>query len=490
MPSQTKGFRVLLVDSRNPQQTKSFTQALLEPSSPTGGLFCFPNIPNVDFKACLHLDYTQLAKVLFGALNLDIEPAILQEALKRYGGFSDIAPLRHLSPTLYVQELLHGPTLAFKDMALQPFGILLSKLAQQRHEKYLILVATSGDTGPASLASFASLPNTYVICLYPAGGTSLIQALQMQTMDAPNLKVFGIKGNFDDAQSTLKALLKDTGFKATLQKQGFCLSVANSINIGRIVFQIIYHVWGYLELVRTKALAYGQPLNILVPSGNFGNALGAFYAKQMGLPLAKIGIVSNANNVLEEWIKTGVYDIRQRGLLKTYAPAMDILKSSNVERLLYALLGHKRTLECMQALEQEQIYSLQPQELQILQKHFTSFSCDDESCLKSIAQTYQKYGYLADPHTATALHAYEQFQSDLPCVVVSTASWSKFTQTTLLGLGGVASTDDKQALEILATQGITPPQRVKELLSRPKIHTEVLETASVASQIQAWLEKH
>ncbi|BCZ19033.1 Threonine synthase ThrC [Helicobacter sp. NHP19-012] len=460
-------------------------QALVHPASPTKGLYTLKTIPQLDFAPCLNYSYQELAAHICAALGLS--GTMLQRALERYNAFAQTAPLKILKPNLAVQELYHGPTLAFKDMALQPLGALLGSLAKESQEKFLILVATSGDTGPATLASLAGLENIKVVCLYPAKGTSLVQALQMQTMDAPNLKVYGIEGNFDDAQSALKNLLNDPEFNTQLQEKGFSIGVANSVNFGRVLFQIIYHVWAYLEWVRSKTLKFGDFIRVVVPSGNFGNALGAFYAKEMGLPVAKIAIVSNANDVLAEFFNTGVYDISHRTLQKTYAPAMDILKSSNVERLLYALFGHERTKECMQNLDTQKRYTLGASELEKLREHFEAISCTDAECLGYIKQIYKDFNYLIDPHTATAFKALESLKSPLPSVIVSTASWAKFPKTTCLALENKPAKDDKEALEVLAKQGIVPPSCVTDLFKKPPIHTEVLKVAEIASHIKAWL---
>ncbi|CRF48010.1 Threonine synthase [Helicobacter heilmannii] len=459
--------------------------ALTHPASPTKGLYTLQSIPKLDFKKWINATYQELATHICTAL--DLKGAMLQSALKRYNAFNSIAPLRILNPNLALQELYHGPTLAFKDMALQPLGALLASLAKDSQEQFLILVATSGDTGPATLASLAGLENIKVVCLYPSKGTSLVQALQMQTADAPNLKVYGIEGDFDDAQSTLKHLLNDPNFNAKLQEKGFSIGVANSVNFGRVLFQIIYHVWAYLEWVRTQQISYGEQIRIVVPSGNFGNALGAFYAKEMGLPVAKIAVVSNANDVLEEFFNTGVYDISHRVLQKTYAPAMDILKSSNVERLLYTLFGDGRTKECMQSLDSHKRYTLSASELEQLKEHFEAISCTDAQCLSYIKQVYTDFCYLIDPHTATAFKALDFLKSPLPSVVVSTASWAKFAQTTCLALENKHTKDDKEALEVLSKKGIVPPSAVSDLLRKPPIHTEALRVSEIARHIQDWL---
>jgi threonine synthase len=257
---------------------------------------------------------------------------------------------------------------------LQPFGKILSSVAQKREENYLILAATSGDTGPAALETFKNKKNIQVVCLYPANGTSDVQRLQMVTEDAPNLKVIGIKGNFDDAQAALKNLLVSSSFKETLEEKNISLSAANSVNFGRIIFQIIYHIHNYLELVRQDAISIGEKVYLNVPSGNFGNVLGAFYAQKMGLPVEKLVISSNENNILTRLIQTGIYDIRASELKLTTSPAMDILKSSNVERVLFSLYGAVRTKDLMEDLsrrtadQQENCRKVEIFDVQVQQK--------------------------------------------------------------------------------------------------------------------------
>ena len=241
-----------------------------------------------------------------------------------------------------MSELYHGPTRAFKDMALQPFGAVLSAIAQKRNENYLIMAATSGDTGPAALETFKNKANVQVACMYPIGGTSDVQRLQMVTEDAENLKVIGVKGDFDDTQNALKRLLASDSFKKKLKEKNIHLSAANSVNFGRIIFQTIYHIHSYLELVRQNAIEMGENVYLNVPSGNFGNALGGYYAMKMGLPVEKILIASNSNNILTQWISTGKYDLRTVSVIPTTSPAMDILISSNVERILFDMFGKDR----------------------------------------------------------------------------------------------------------------------------------------------------
>ena len=413
-------------DGQRPEKV-SFSEAILSPMSSFGGIYVPEYLPELgsDFlNNHLGSDYKTLAKAILASFELDIEAGVIEDALSLYDAFDNPqnpVPVVKVEDDLYVSELYHGPTRAFKDMALQPFGVILSDLAQKRNENYLVLAATSGDTGPAALETFKNRANVKVACLYPDGGTSDVQRLQMVTEDAPNLKVIGIHGDFDDAQSALKTLLASDKFKDRLKQKNTYLSAANSVNFGRIIFQIIYHIHSYLELVRQQAIALGDEVYLDVPSGNFGNALGGYYAMKMGLPVRKILIASNRNNVLTDFINEGTYDLRDRSVIATTAPAMDILKSSNIERILYDLLGSERTKELMLQLDNEKHYQLHAEELAKLQQFFAADYCNDEDG-KAYIQTAFKNGYLMDPHTATCFKAYDNCRSEaLKTIVYSTA---------------------------------------------------------------------
>jgi threonine synthase len=373
-------------------------------------------------------------------------------------------------------------------MALQPFGVVLSALAQQRNENYLILAATSGDTGPAALETFKNRANVRVACLYPDGGTSDVQRLQMVTEDAANLKVIGIHGDFDDAQGALKQLLGSTTFKAKLKEKRIHLSAANSVNFGRIIFQTIYHIHSYLELVRQGAIALGERVYLNVPSGNFGNALGGYYAMRMCLPVAKILIASNRNNILTRLIREGRYDLRHLAVIPTTSPAMDILKSSNIERILFDLFGAARTKELMTQLDNEKHYELSAGELERLQAIFAADFCDDEEGKRYIRETFEA-GYLMDPHTATCFKAHDTCRTEpLKSIIYSTAEWTKFSPVIANALTGEVDTSDSDALKSIAARaGITIPAMIGGLFSKPITQGTIIDKGQIEQAILDFL---
>jgi threonine synthase len=473
----------------------SFSSAIPEPMASFGGIYVPENLPDLsdDFlEKHIDSDYKTLAKNVLKAFEIDIEDEVLDTALDLYDHFDDPknpVPVIKVKDDLYVSELYHGATRAFKDMALQPFGIVLSALAQQRNEHYLILTATSGDTGPAALETFKNKNNVRVACLYPDGGTSDVQRLQMVTEDADNLKVIGIHGTFDDAQNALKALLTSDTFKAKLKEKQIHLSAANSVNFGRIIFQLIYHIHSYLELVRQNEIKLGDKVYLDVPSGNFGNALGGFYAWQMGLPVEKILIASNQNNILTQLITTGKYDLRHSKLIATTSPAMDILISSNVERVLYTLLGSQRTKDLMQQLVTERHYILTANELKKLQQYFAADFCTDDEGKAYIKKAFDD-GYLMDPHTATCFKAYETVrEKPLKTIAYSTAEWTKFSPTIANALTGEEGTGDLKALNAIAKEAkIEIPESINSLFDQKIAQDSVIDKADIEAEILDFLD--
>ncbi len=485
---QTRG------SDENKSKFVSFSQAILNPIASFGGLYVPETLPKLGeafLNKHINSSYKELASDVLSHFEIDIDQSMINEALELYDNFDDATnpvPLVKLKENLYISELYHGPTRAFKDMALQPFGKILSSIAQQREENYLILVATSGDTGPAALETFKNQKNIQVVCMYPANGTSDVQRLQMVTEDASNLKVIGIKGNFDDAQSALKNLLASDNFKNILKEKNISLSAANSVNFGRIIFQIIYHIYNYLELVRQEEMSIGEKVYLNVPSGNFGNILGAYYAKLMGLPVEKLVISSNENNILTRLIQTGIYDIRDTKLKLTTSPAMDILKSSNVERLLFSLYGANRTRELMENLDKENIYTLKAEELEKLQEIFIADYCSDEEGKKYIKSTFED-GYLMDPHTATCFKTYETSSNpNIKSIICSTAEWTKFSTVIANALTGKVNVEDSVALESISIEAdVEIPKMIKDLFDKKIIHNTVIKKEDIEKEILKFL---
>lgn len=470
----------------------SLSKAILNPSGLYGGLYAPKKLPqlNLDFfLKATELNYSKFAIKIIKKFKFDISTKIFKAAIKRYESFDDPkdpVPFNKLGKNLYINELYHGPTRAFKDMALQPFGEIFNSIAESRGEKYLVACATSGDTGPATLATFENSKNVKVVCLYPDGGTSGVQRLQMSTASANNLKVLAVKGNFDDAQRVLKNLLLNDEFKAELDKMGLKLSAANSVNFGRILFQIIYHAYAYVRLLKNGELTMDESFDIIVPSGNFGNALGAYYAKKMGVKIDKIKIASNSNNILTEFFNTGIYDLREKKLIKTISPAMDILISSNIERLLFDKFGAVRTKELMDSLAQNGYYELSDEELLSLKEDFQADFCTDEKCAKYIKK-WAKKGVLLDPHTATCLKMRDKSRLN---VITSTAEWVKFAPSMSSAIDKeMSGQSELEQIKWLCKIGNTHIRTgIEELFIKKSKHEEVFQIEQIKPTVLEWLK--
>jgi len=473
-----------------------FSYAILNPSSSFGGLYVPKSIPTIgDEFLTKHIStsYKELAADILSLFKIDIDEDTINNALSLYDSFDDgknPSPVVKIKDDLFVNEQYHGPTRAFKDMALQPFGSILSAVAKKRDEKYLILAATSGDTGPAALNTFKNKDGIKVVCLYPHGGTSDVQRLQMVTENGKNLKVIGINGNFDDAQNALKNLLASSSFKDELYKDGLKLSAANSVNFGRIIFQIVYHFQSYLELLRQGEIKLGDKIYIDVPSGNFGNILGAYYAKKMGLPIEKLLVSSNKNNILTQWLTTGIYDIRGKELYLTSSPAMDILKSSNIERVIFDLFGANRTKELMESLNVNNYFEHTKEELEKLKELFAATCSDDQYGLK-IIKSFCDGGYLMDPHTATCIKGYEELRENktLKTVIYSTAEWTKFSPTVLNALNeNNEQYKDQEALtQISKKLNLDIPSQIEELFDTEILHDTIIDIKDLENEIVSFL---
>jgi len=482
-------------DGIKPKEVE-FSDAILNPSASYGGLYVPKNIPTLPknfIQNSLNKSYKEISKEILELFKIDISDEDISKALDLYDNFDDStnpAPVVKIANDLFVNEQYHGPTRAFKDMALQPFGSVLSSIAKQRGENYLILAATSGDTGPAALNTFTNKDGIKVVCLYPHGGTSDVQRLQMVTQEGKNLKVLGINGNFDDAQTALKSLLASPTFKTKLEEQNIKLSAANSVNFGRIIFQIVYHIWSYIQLVKQNEIKLGEKIYLTVPSGNFGNALGGYYAWKMGLDIEKILIASNQNNILTDWINTGVYDISHRKLILTSSPAMDILKSSNIERVMFDLYGAKRTKELFDELDKNKCFKMTKEETAQLQNFFSATFSDD-TYAKATIKKYLDNGYLMDPHTATCIKANETLkEKPLKNVIYSTAQWTKFSPTVLNALNeDDIKYSDKEALETISTKfNTTIPKSIANLFDAKILHDKIIDIEDIENNIIEFLK--
>lgn len=463
----------------------NLSHALLNPSAKFGGLYAPKQLPKLDdnfFKKHENSDYTTIALDLIDKFKFDVDMKIFQNALKRYAKFDDEpTKILKLKQNVYINELWHGPTRAFKDMALQPFGEILTSLAKNENKNYLIMCATSGDTGPATLESFCDMPNIKVVCLYPENGTSQVQRLQMVNANGKNIKVIGIKGNFDDAQRALKELLGDEDFKSELMKNSLSLSAANSVNFGRILFQIIYHIYAVMKISKNK-----QPTDIIVPSGNFGNALGAYYAKLMGANINKIKIASNINNILTELFTTGTYDLRNKQLIQTISPAMDILISSNVERLLFDKFGPKRTKELMDKLNKDKVYQLTSDELTELRRDFVADFCNDDECMNFIKNTADE-GILIDPHTATCLKLLDE---KTLTIITSTAQWVKFTPSMIKAIFNRNTENELNDMKKLSSKfNEKIPNNILKLFTDKEIHKDIVNKNEIKYKIIDWIKE-
>lgn len=457
-------------------------QAIVQGISKEGGLFVPETLPVLDasdFEQLKNLDYQGRAEYILKYFLTDFSEEEIKKCVKgAYTGnkFDDDnpAPLVKLDDSIYMLELWHGPTSAFKDLALQMLPYLMTTSAGKvlKDKEIVILVATSGDTGKAALEGFKDVEGTKIIVFYPEDGVSPMQKLQMNTQEGDNVLVCAIKGNFDDAQTGVKKIFTDSGINQKLEAQNIMLSSANSINWGRLVPQIIYYVSSYCDLLSSGA-DLKDGFNVVVPTGNFGNILAAYYAKKMGVPISKLICASNANNVLTDFINTGEYN-RNRGFYATISPSMDILISSNLERLLYDLCGRddKVINTLMHKLATDGKYRVSPEVMDKIQSHFYGGYCGDEDTLKTIKAVFEKYNYLCDTHTAVAIKVYMDYVKETsdkkPTVIASTANPYKFSTSVISALKTVNEDDEFKVIDELSSLTDTyVPQSIRELKNKP-----------------------
>lgn len=456
--------------TRDKSISVSSAQAIKTGLSAEGGLFVpesFPTVSIEDIKSLISKSYNErayfvLSRFLTDFTEEELKACIDRAYTKEKFGTESIAPLYKLDNEVYFLELWHGPTCAFKDMALQILPHLLTTSMKKTNEdkEIVILVATSGDTGKAALEGFKDVSGTRIIVFYPDNGVSEIQKLQMVTQEGNNVNVAAVKGNFDDAQNGVKKIFTDNEYKSLLERNSFKLSSANSINWGRLVPQIVYYFSAYAELLKNNDITAGEKINVVVPTGNFGNILAAYYAKKMGLPISKFICASNENNVLTDFIRTGVYN-KNRGFHTTISPSMDILISSNLERFLYDLTDRDDTVvsNLMKELNTTGVYEISSDVKQKMQNMFYANYCDDTETMDTIKKCAEEYDYVIDTHTAVAKSVYDKYIAETgdktKTVIASTASPFKFNQSVLIALkdhNAVVGKDEFTLLEELAEE--------------------------------------
>lgn len=476
---------MLYHSTRSENHRADSAQAVLEGLAPDGGLYMPQSIPSFDWKTCLKGSSQDMATQILSALLPDI-PDMKTLVNRAYTGkfeTEDLTPTVSVGP-FQVLELFRGPTSAFKDVALSMLPQLLTAAKDIKgvKEDILILTATSGDTGKAALEGFHDVPGIRICVFYPDGGVSQVQRAQMVTQEGSNVTVCAVRGNFDDAQTGVKNI-----FAACQGKDlPYRLSSANSINIGRLAPQIMYYFRSYRDLLDAGVITMGQEVNFSVPTGNFGDILAGYLAKLLGLPVGRLICASNANNVLTDFIRTGTYN-RLRPLLKTTSPSMDILVSSNLERLLYLLSGDASLVsDLMRQLNQEGSYTIPAQLLEKIQSLFWAAYCDDARAEEIMGRVYREFGYLCDPHTASGWAAAEDYVNSTgdnrPMVVLSTASPYKFPAAVLKAIGGDLSGSEFDQMKRLETlTGVPTPKNLSSLEGKPEKHTGVINKEDMLS---------
>ena len=490
-------MQVLYKSTRGKEQAVTASMAILKGLSEDGGLFVPERIPQLDvpMDKLAQMTYQETAYEVMSRFLTDFTEEELKNCIsKAYDSKFDtekIAPL-HEACGAYFLELFHGATIAFKDMALSILPHLMTTAAKKNNVKneIVILTATSGDTGKAAMAGFADVPGTRIIVFYPKHGVSPIQEKQMVTQKGANTYVVGITGNFDDAQTAVKKMFNDHELAAELDQAGFQFSSANSINIGRLVPQIVYYVYAYASLVRDGRIKDGQEINVVVPTGNFGNILAAYYAKQMGLPIHKLICASNENRVLYDFFRTGTYD-RKRDFILTTSPSMDILISSNLERLIYRLTGEnaEKCAELMKSLSEGGEYTITDEMKAQLGDFYGNF-CSEKETADAISEIYKDSNYVIDTHTAVAAGVYKKYVSEtedhLPTVIASTASPYKFTRSVMDALGeDHKDLDDFGLVDALSALSKVPvPRAVEEIRTAPVLHDKVVDAVDMPAAVR------
>ena len=485
----------------NEAAVASAAQVIKQGLANDGGLFVPESIPTLtleEVQALCKEDYpVRAATILSKFLSDYTYEELLADCHEAYAETSFVggaAPMVNIHDNLESLELWHGPTAAFKDMALQIMPRLLSRALKKTGEDRtaLILVATSGDTGKAALEGYKDVDGVKIMVFYPVDGVSRVQKLQMATQTGSNVNVCAIRGNFDDAQSGVKVIFGDKDMAEQLNEKGYFFSSANSINWGRLAPQIVYYVSAYCDLLNSGKCKLGDSFNVCVPTGNFGNIFAAYLAKRMGLPIEHMVCASNVNNILTDFLRTGTYD-RNRDFHLTMSPSMDILISSNLERLLYFTAGSEKTAAYMEALKKDGCYTVDAEILAEIRKNFSGYFTSEEDTAKTIHNTFEKYGYLADTHTAVAIHAAEEYVRESgdtrPMVIDSTASPYKFANNVYRAVTGKDATSDLDALdELAATTGTQIPYPLAGLAERKVNFDQTIDRTEMAQAVLDYLK--
>ena len=498
---------------------RTFTDVVVRGIAPGGGLYVPETLPTVALEDVLSFaekPYWRRAATVFEWFGVDVPELRTAELTQlAYGSQWDdarIAPVEEVIAGTHVLELWHGPTQAFKDMALQCMPLFFSEAIEMRRasgsetDDYLVLVATSGDTGKAALEGFADREHTSIVVFYPAEGVSDIQRLQMVTQHGENVGVFGVKGNFDDCQNAVKAAFNDPDFASELHSsRSLKLSSANSINWGRLLPQIVYYVSAYADMVVSGGVIAGEPIDVCVPTGNFGNILGAYYARRIGVPIGRLLCASNENNVLTDFINTGTYDISGRDFVTTPSPSMDILISSNLERQLYELTRDPaRIRDWMASLHTTGRFTVDRPTFGEMRSLYAADFCSNDESLATIRRVWDETGYLLDPHTAVAWEVAERLRGENPVLVVATAHWAKFGTDVYKAMAGLGYDDPMPAdmarlsgvqllkrVQEMAPTGACVPRALAELEEKPVRFAGIVETGrdGIESAVREWLSR-
>lgn len=494
-------MNLLYQSTRDSSEVVTASQAILKGLASDGGLFVPKELPKLDIslEVMATMSYQQIAYEVMKLFLTDFSEEELKSCIN--AAYDDKFDTKEIAPITkadgaYYLELYHGSTIAFKDMALSILPHLLTTAAKKNSttDEIVILTATSGDTGKAALAGFADVPGTKIIVFYPKDGVSAIQEKQMVTQKGANTYVVGIKGNFDDAQTGVKEMFNSKELAATMKKNGYCFSSANSINIGRLVPQVVYYVYAYCQLIKSGEINKGDELNAVVPTGNFGNILAAYYAKALGVPLGKLICASNENKVLYDFFTTGKYD-KNREFILTNSPSMDILISSNLERLIYAIAGQSaiKNAELMSSLSKTGSYEITEEMKKELRDFIGGYATEAETA-RAIKKVYDRAGYVLDTHTGVAASVYYDYKDasrDITkTLIVSTASPYKFTRSVMAALDAAEdSMGEFELVDALSKLSNTKvPEAVEEIRSAPVLHTMVCDKTEMQKTVELILD--